>query len=422
MLNKLQQAATSKVLYRRGNSGSRTDQPPYEFRRALPWAAFVAMLFWLNYSGRATLSPLLVSVEHDLNVGHAAATSLLFMQSLGFCIAQFMCGFFLSRIRPCRMTAFSLTFSGLAFLLMPLAHSLEIARPIFFAFGFFAGFYFPAAMSTLSSLVYPEDWGKAVAVHEFAPNVGFICIPLVAQALLLALPWQGVFFAVGLSLLCGGLAFAAFGRGGRAYAAPPSFRGVHDIVASPAAWALMSLLAISCIGEFSVYSILQVYLVQDVHFSPAGANMAIAAARVLTPAAVVIGGVIADRKNPYIVLAGGLILHAVALTLMCLPSRFTALPGMGLQAFSIALLFPSLFKVMALAFPADRQALVMSLTMPLASLISAGIIPMFLGWCGETWNFRTGLAVIGAASLFSLLSVRILRRCGSGKNSEPESD
>lgn len=403
----------SNILHRLGRPPRHPSLPPYEFRRALPWTAFVALLFWLNYSGRATLSPLLVSVERDLEIGHAAATSLLFMQSLGFCIAQFMCGFLLSRVLPRRMTAFSLICSGLAFLLMPLAHTLSVARPIFFTFGFFAGFYFPAAMSTLSSLVYPKDWGKAVAVHEFAPNVGFICIPLVAQALLLTLPWQGVFFAVGLSLVCGGLAFAAFGRGGTSHAAPPSFRGVHDIVWNPAAWALMALLTISCIGEFSVYSILQVYLVQDVNFSPGGANVAISAARVLTPAAVVIGGVVADKKNPYVVLAGGLILHAFSLTLMCLPSSLCALFGMGLQAFSIALLFPSLFKAMALAFPADRQALVMSLTMPLASLISAGIAPMFLGWCGEVWSFRAGLAVVGTASLLSLLAVRLLARFSS---------
>ena len=400
----------TNILHRLGRPSRHPSLPPYDFRRALPWTAFVAILFWLNYSGRATLSPLLVSVERDLGIGHAAATSLLFMQSLGFCIAQFMCGFLLSRVLPRRMPAFSLTFSGAAVLFMPFAQSLNVARPIFFAFGFFAGFYFPAAMSTLSSLVYPKDWGKAVAVHEFAPNVGFICIPLVAQALLLYLPWQGVFFTVGLSLLCGGLGFAVFGRGGGSHAAPPSFRGVHDIVWNPATWALMALLTISCIGEFSVYSILQVYLVQDVHLSPEGANVAIAATRVLTPAAVVLGGIVADKKNPYVVLAGGLALHALALALMCLPSRFCALPGMGLQAFAIALLFPSLFKAMASAFPADRQALVMSLTMPLASLLSAGVAPMFLGWCGEIWSFCAGLAAVGAASLLSLLAVRLLAR------------
>ena len=83
---------------------------------------------------------------------------------------------------------------------------------------------------------------------------------------------------------------------------------------------------------------------------------------------------------------------------------------MGLQAFAIALLFPSLFKAMASAFPADRQALVMSLTMPLASLLSAGVAPMFLGWCGEIWSFCAGLAAVGAASLLSLLAVRLLAR------------
>lgn len=63
----------------------------------LPWTAFVAMLFWLNYSGRATLSPLLVSVERDLEIGHAAATSLLVHAEPGLLLAQFMCGFLLSR-------------------------------------------------------------------------------------------------------------------------------------------------------------------------------------------------------------------------------------------------------------------------------------------------------------------------------------
>ena len=66
----------SSILHRPGRTPGHPSLPPYDFRRALPWTAFVAMLFWLNYSGRATLSPLLVSVERDLEIGHAAATSL----------------------------------------------------------------------------------------------------------------------------------------------------------------------------------------------------------------------------------------------------------------------------------------------------------------------------------------------------------
>ena len=52
----------SNILHRLGRPSRHPSLPPYDFRRALPWTAFVAILFWLNYSGRATLSPLLVSV------------------------------------------------------------------------------------------------------------------------------------------------------------------------------------------------------------------------------------------------------------------------------------------------------------------------------------------------------------------------
>ena len=57
---------------------------PMPFRTALPWAGFVALLFLLNYMSRSTLTPLLVSIEKDLGIGHAQATSLLLMQSAGF--------------------------------------------------------------------------------------------------------------------------------------------------------------------------------------------------------------------------------------------------------------------------------------------------------------------------------------------------
>ena len=57
---------------------------PMPFRTALPWTGFVALLFLLNYMSRSTLTPLLVSIEEDLGIGHAQATSLLLMQSAGF--------------------------------------------------------------------------------------------------------------------------------------------------------------------------------------------------------------------------------------------------------------------------------------------------------------------------------------------------
>ena len=61
-----------------------------------------------------------------------------------------------------------------------------------------------------------------MAVHELAPNVGFIFLPLLAQAGLLIATWQGVFALLGGFMALVGGAFLLFGKGGRAYSAPPS--------------------------------------------------------------------------------------------------------------------------------------------------------------------------------------------------------
>ncbi|MCH5277863.1 MAG: MFS transporter [Desulfovibrionaceae bacterium] len=395
------------------------DHLPFAFRGALPWIAFTTVLFWFNYSARAMLSPLLVSMEADMNLGHTAATSLLFMQGLGFCAAQFACGFCLSRICPFFMTGGCIVASGLVLTAMLTVHGLGQGRLVFMVFGFTAGFYFPSAMAVLSSLVFPGDWGKAVAVHELAPNVGFILLPLLAQAGLLLGSWQTVFAALGVLMVLMGAAFFAFGKGGRACTAPPSFRGVSGLVRDPALAALVLLITTTAMGEFSVFSVLQIYLVGEQGFAPHAANMAISAVRLVTPLAVVAGGWAADRYSVYRAMTGGMISHAVALGLMCVPGApVMALLGLGIQVAAVAMLFPVIFKAMAFVFPADQQPLVMSLSMPVSGLMASALAPLYLGWCGEYFSFAAGFATLAILSLACLGAVACLARrhghCGDG--------
>ena len=85
---------------------------PMPFRTALPWTGFVALLFLLNYMSRSTLTPLLVSIEEDLGIGHAQATSLLLMQSAGFSTALAASGFLLSRFKPRQIATIPLAIAG----------------------------------------------------------------------------------------------------------------------------------------------------------------------------------------------------------------------------------------------------------------------------------------------------------------------
>jgi len=38
--------------------------------------------------------------------------------------------------------------------------------------GISAGFYLPSGIAALTGLIRREDWGKAMAIHELAPNTG----------------------------------------------------------------------------------------------------------------------------------------------------------------------------------------------------------------------------------------------------------
>ncbi|WP_308776923.1 MFS transporter [uncultured Bilophila sp.] len=385
---------------------------PMPFRTALPWTGFVALLFLLNYMSRSTLTPLLVSIEQDLGIGHAQATSLLLMQSAGFSSALAVSGFLLSRFKPRQIATVPLAAAGCMLLLMPLVQTLGQARLVFVAFGLGVGFYFPAGMATLSSLVYPKDWGKAVAIHELAPNTGFILIPLLAQAGLLFTDWRGVFAIMGLLMIGTAAAFLHWGRGGNACTDAPSFRGCGRLLKNPASWIVTFLLAVSMIGEFSIYSVLQIFLVSAVGFGPDEANLGLSISRLAMPFIVIAAGWAADRFNAKRTVSACFLLHAVALCLMSVDasvSRLPALCGVFLQAASMAFVFPPLFKVFAQCFLPDEQPILLSLTMPIAGLISAGGVPFFIG---EFYPFGLAFLIIAAMSAASAVSVAYLKGRG----------
>ena len=180
------------------------------------------------------------------------------------------------------------------------------------------------------------------------------------------------------------------------------------LLKNPASWIVALLMAVSMIGEFSIYSILQIFLVSAAGFGPEEANLGLSISRLAMPVIVIAAGWAADRFNAKRTVSACFLLHAVALCLMSVDasvSRIPALCGVFLQAASMAFVFPPLFKVFAQCFSADEQPILLSLTMPLAGLISAGGIPFFIGYCGEYYTFGLAFLTIAAMSVASAVSV-----------------
>ena len=383
---------------------------PQPFRRALPWVGFVTLLFLLSYCGRGALSPLFPYLERDLDVGHTQATSLLFLQGAGLSISLCLGGLVLSRITSRTVAGLSLCLSGACFLLIPLCETLGQARVAFFAFGLSAGLYFPAGMTTLRTLVGYKDWGKAVAIHELAPNLGFILFPLIAQVLLLLTDWRGVIGIWGFLMILTGLAFFLFGRGGREYAERVSLRGGLALARHPSLWICMYLLVVALVGEYAVYSILPLHLVHSFAMQPDTANYLLSLSRLAAPVMVLLGGWAVDEFSVRRFLVFSLGAHTLGLLLLGLPSFSLVVTGMIVQSSAIALTYPGLFKLLGECYPGGKQPLVLALCMPASGLIGSGVAPALFGLAGETLGFGWGMMLFAAFSVICLPLLFLVRR------------
>ncbi len=376
------------------------------FRKAMPWVSFVALMFGVNYMSRTILSPILVPLELDMHIGHALGTRLLIFQALGFSIAQLLCGFCLARVRPYQMVAISLMATGLSLMGNLFVSSYWQVALCFASIGFASGFYFPAAMATMASLVPTKNWGKAIAIHELAPNTSFILLPLIGQALLAYTDWRGVCAALGGTMVILGMAFLLFAHGGREYTIKPSFAGCKGLLTNRYTWIVTMLVTIGIIGEFPTFSVLPAYFATELGMPLDKASHMLSLTRLLCPVAAICGGFLADRFPPITITRTYLFLQGICLILMSNDNVTLVLIATCLQSTLTGLAFPSIFKIVAIVFPMEEQPLLFSLTLPLAAFIGTGAAPQMLGYCGDSVGFGFGFIVLGIVNICCLFPLR----------------
>ncbi len=373
------------------------------FKKALPWISLMGIMFFFSYSGRSLLPLLVLPISQEFGLNNEEAMTLVMILSVGLSLGMLCSGFLLSRLTARTVVQVAIGGSAFFYIAMPLAGALWQVEALVAAYGLVVGLYFPAGMATLGDLAAPRDLGKAVAIHELAPNLAFITVPLFTAFSLTFLEWRQCFAMAGLLYLTGSILFTIVGKGGRKKAAPPSFAGLAEIVASPNTWVFMLWFALAVAGEFAVYSVATPYLVDELGRSEESANFILSVSRLITPVCVLLGGVLADAWPPRRLVGGYLLLHGLALLLMTLPFLPLVITGLIAQGALTACIFPPLLRVFADLFPAGRQSLVLSISTPAAAFLATGIVPRLLGWAGDHYSFALGIGVLGFVYLLGLL-------------------
>jgi NNP family nitrate/nitrite transporter-like MFS transporter len=370
---------------------------------------FLVGIFFMNFLSRIVLSPLMPMVEKDLKVGHGEAGSLFFMISLGYCIGLLLSGFISSRLTHRKTILLSSMAVGGAVIFVSVSHHLWMIDIGLIFVGMAAGFYLPSGIATLTELVRPEHWGKALAIHELAPNLGFFTAPLLAEALLGVFSWRGVLMLSGVASAASGVVFILFGKGGDSRGEALKVSTLQIIVKEPSFWILMALFGLGIGASFAVYTMMPLYLVAEKGIDRTWANTFLAFSRVLTLGSSIVAGWITDRIGPQKTLIGVFMTAGIITMLLGLVPRLWIIPTVFLQSMLATSFFPAGFAALALIGSGKMKNVAVSLTVPVGFLLGGGVIAAGIGIMGQMGSFSLGFILLGGILLSGVFLARSLR-------------
>ncbi|MEE8552243.1 MAG: MFS transporter, partial [Desulfobacterales bacterium] len=255
----------------------------------------IAAIFFLNFTCRIIVAPLLPIIEKDLGFSHGDAGSLFLFLSIGYFISLLGSGHISSRITHRKTIAVSAIAVGTALSLISFSKSLFVMRFCVFLLGISAGTYLPSGIATVTSLVNPKHWGKAVAIHEIAPNLSFVLTPLLAEMLLHWFIWRNILFLIGIFSVIMGFVFIHVGKGGNFLGESPNFSSIKSIIEIPAFWILIFLFGLGITGSLGIYNMLPLYLVTEHGLSQEWANSLVGISRISTLGMAFLSGWATDR-------------------------------------------------------------------------------------------------------------------------------
>ena len=370
---------------------------------------FLALIFFINFIGRMILSPLLPTIEKELAASHSQAGSFFFLMSAGYVIGLLGSGFFASRSDHKITIVVSSTGVGCALLGISLSGSLWTMRAGLFCLGLTAGLYIPSAIATITALVEQPRWGKAIAIHELAPNLAFFAAPFIAQGFLAWSNWRTALSCIGVASLIVGLTYHRFGRGGDFPGESPASNAFATLIHMPAFWLMVVLFGIGVSTTIGVYAMLPLYLVSDRHLDQSWANMVVAVSRSYGPILGLLGGLVSDKVGPKRTITISLAFTGVVTILLGPASNRWISVVVIVQPLLAVWFFPAAFAALAAITRPDARNLAVAFTVPAGYIIGGGVVPAFIGIMGDLGSFAIGYAVTGAFILAGAALALLLR-------------
>lgn len=360
---------------------------------------FLAAIFFVNFTARIILAPFLPTIEKELSISHGQAGFFFFLIATGYLTALVSSGFISSRFTHRVTIITSCACVGLALLGIAFAGSLWAMRAGLFALGLAAGLYIPSAIATITALVDSRHWGKAIAVHELAPNLAFLGAPLLAEFFLTWSTWRAALAVLGVVSILLSAVFGRCGRGGEFPGESPASSVFRLLLRTPSFWLMLLLFGLGISSTLGVYAMIPLYLVSERGLERGWTNTILALSRISGPFFGLLGGWVSDRLGPGRTMAGSLLFTGLATLLLGPADASWLVLFVFLQPLLAVWFFPAGFAALSMITPAAARNLAVSFAVPFGFVLGGGVIPTFIGFMGDVGSFAVGFTLTGALIL-----------------------
>ena len=350
---------------------------------------FLASIFFVSYNGRSVTGPLLPALEQDLGLSHADSGGLFIFLFLGYLVALLGSGFVAASIGHRRTIILSAVGVGFAMIA--------------------AGLYPPSGIAALTKLAKPTHWGKAIGIHDMAPNLSIVAAPALAGILVNWTSWRGVYFLFGVIAILVGVAFIRFGPSVAGQGQVPNLTTIKLLLGKLSLWIMCILFSLGAAGMIGVYNMLPLYLTSVHDFEISSANLIVALSRVPGIGMVIIAGWVTDLIGPRKAIAITLSCTGLLSVLIGIESGVPLVVVIFIQGAIASCFFPAALAAVSKLFSFDMRNLAIAIAVAFSGFIGVGLISALMGLLAEKGMFSTGLMLNGILVLAGLPTLIFLK-------------
>jgi NNP family nitrate/nitrite transporter-like MFS transporter len=382
---------------------------PEPFRAKIGITFFLAWLFYLGFVSRVIFAPLMPAIEQDLDISHAQAGSLFLFMSVGYLLAPICSGVIASKINHRGTLLVSAWTIGLALIPFALVGSVWAMRLLLTAIGLSAGIHLPSAIATITAEVRKADWGKALSVHQCAPPLSFVTAPLLAALFFNWFSWRTILMIWAVIALISAIVYSFGGRGGDFPGRIPGPQNVKTVTSQPSFWIMVVLFAMAMGGNAGIYAMLPLYFVNERGFDLTWANTLIGLSQISGVVMVFVAGYITDRIGQKATMMITLVTSAICTVLLGVGKGPLLVTVLFVQPAVLSSFFPAAFAALSRIAPPTLRSVTNALGPPLAFLIGGGVLPVAIGYLGQTHTFAAGITATGCIMALGPLGVYFLK-------------